>query len=119
MSSPYEVEFHKTSRGDSPVDEFLDSLEVRVRAKVLKWLQLLEEQGPNLPRPYADTLQGPIRELRVSFGRLKIRMLYFFYQKNVVVTHGFLKKARSVPRAEIERALRIRGEWLSKKRKGR
>lgn len=97
------------------MNEFLDNLEKKTRAKVFKWLSLLEEQGPTLPRPYADVLEEPIRELRVSLGRLEARLLYFSHKRTiVVVTHGFLKKTRTVPPAEIERALRARTDWLNR-----
>ncbi len=114
MESPYEVVFYQTPRGDSLVDEFLDSLETKIRAKVAKWLTLLEEEGPALPRPYADVVEGPIRELRVSFGRLEMRVLYFFHGRTIVVTHGFLKKTRAIPPVEAQRARRARADWLQR-----
>lgn len=113
MNHHYEVEFYRTIRGDSPVDDFLDGLEPRVRAKVEKWIVMLEEQGPSLPRPYADLLVAPIRELRVGFGRMEARLLYFIHDRTIVViTHGLLKKTRRMDPAEIERAMRARTDWL-------
>jgi phage-related protein len=79
---------------------------------VATWLQILQEKGPNLYRPYADVLEEPIRELRVTFGRLEIRLLYFIQGKNIVLTHGFLKKTQKTPPEEIERAQRYRHDWL-------
>ena len=115
MSGKYEVEFYRTIRGDSPVDEFLDGLQLRARAKAEKWLVMLEEQGPFLPRPFADVLEGPIRELRVGLGRLEMRLLYFVHGRMViVVTHGFLKKSRDVDSDEIARAFRARSDWLAR-----
>ena len=64
----YEILFYVKFTGECPVDRFLDSLPVKVRAKLEKWMQLLEECGPDLPRPYADTVREKIRELRVVFG---------------------------------------------------
>jgi hypothetical protein len=60
----YEVFFYVNRGGNCPADEFLDGLPVKVRAKISKWIALLEENGPDLPRPYADTLRNKIRELR-------------------------------------------------------
>ena len=80
--------------------------------KVAAWLERLQEKGPDLQRPYADVLDEPIRELRVSFGRLEIRLLYFIHGKSIVITHGFTKKTRRVPREEIELAKRYRNDWL-------
>lgn len=81
--------------------------------KVATWLKFLQEKGPNLLRPYADVLKEPIRELRTSFGRLEIRLLYFIHGRSiVVVTHGFLKKTKKVPKDEIQRAMRYRNDWI-------
>ena len=73
---------------------------------------VLKEKGPNLHRPYADVLEGPIRELRVVFGRLEMRFLYFIDDKSIVLTNGFMKKTPKVPREEIDLANRYRSDWL-------
>jgi len=114
MQRSYEVVFYQTPRGDVPVDEFLDALDKKVRAKALKWLTLLGEEGPNLPMPYADVVEGPIRELRIGFGHLELRFLYFFYRKKIVVTRGFLKKSRAIDPAEVQRALRAYANWIKR-----
>ena len=80
--------------------------------KTAAWLGLLQEQGPNLHRPYADILEESIRELRVTFGRLEIRILYFIHGKSIVLTHGFMKKTQKVPQEEIDLAKRYRHDWL-------
>ena len=115
MSPVYTVVFYRTARGDSPIDRFLDDLDRRVRAKVEKWLVLLEQEGPRLPRPHADVVEGPIRELRVGFGRLEVRLLYFFHGKEmIVVATGFLKKTRTIPVEELKRARHARLDWLGR-----
>ena len=69
-------------------------------------VQLLAQEGPNLRRPYADTLVGPIRELRVGMGRLEHQILYYFVLKDIVVLlHAFLKKTNAVPENEINVAV--------------
>jgi hypothetical protein len=83
---PYRVEFALTARGDAPARDFLDSLPERPRKKAAAWIALLAEKGPDLPRPHADAVSGPIRELRVSFARLEIRVLYFIHGRRVVLT---------------------------------
>ena len=109
------VEFYRTGRGDEPAREFVEALGVKARAKVTRWLEILEEKGPALPRPYADVLDEPIRELRIAHGRLEIRLLYFFHGRSIiVVAHGFLKKTRTVPVAEVLKAHRVRLDWLAR-----
>ena len=109
---PYEVEFYTTPSGDCPIDEYLDEMVSKHRAKVEKWIEKLEEYGPNLPRPYADILDGPIRELRIQFGHMKYRILYFIHKKIVLLTHGIVKKTGPVPSEEIERTKRYMHDWL-------
>ena len=74
----YKIIFFTTERGDSPIDDFLDGLDKKSRAKVAAYLSILEEQGPNLKRPYADIVRGKIRELRIHYGSNQFRILYFF-----------------------------------------
>jgi phage-related protein len=113
-NNPYEVIFYETPSGQVPVDDFLDSLQNKVRAKVEKWFAKLEEHGPNLPRPYADIVVGKIRELRIVFGSNQYRILYFFFGKIIVLTHGFPKKSDKVPPLEIKRAENYMVEFLNR-----
>ena len=64
----YKIIFYEDSKGKCPVDEFLDEMKPKIRAKVEKWMVKLEEEGPGLPRPFADIVRGKIRELRIRFG---------------------------------------------------
>ncbi len=109
----YEVVFYEDEKGNCPVDEFRQGLQVKVRAKVDRWLERLEHEGPNLPRPYADVLRGKIRELRVNFSPHAYRLFYFFYKnKVIVITHAISKKTNKVPVNEIERAERIMDDYI-------
>ena len=112
----YEVLFYEGDDGNCPVDDFLDGLAVNIRAKVEKWMEKLEEEGPNLPRPYADLLRDKIRELRINFGTNNYRILYFFNGKEIVMTHAFVKKTRGVPDAEIERAKIMMKDYKRRKK---
>jgi phage-related protein len=114
----YEVLFYETNKGNCYTDEFLDTLQPKVQGKVEKWIEKLEEYGPDLPRPYADIVRGKIRELRIVFGSNHYRFLYFFLNKNIVITHGFVKKSDKVPISEIIRAERIMDDFFKRYKKG-
>lgn len=114
----YEVLFYERAGGECPTKELLDEMPLKVAGKVSKWLELLEQEGPNLPRPYADLVRGKIRELRVSFGGMHYRFLYFFHGKRIVVTHGFVKKTSAIPEEEIERAERIMNDFYHRLERG-
>ena len=110
----YEVIFYVDRSGGCLTDEFLDDMQSKIRAKVEKWLEKLEEEGPNLPRPYADVVKGKIRELRIRFGSNYYRFLYFFFGKKIVITHGFLKKSNKIPLGEIDRSERMMRDYLQR-----
>jgi phage-related protein len=110
----YEVLFYRSPRGECFTEEFLNGLPAKVRGKVLRWIKALETHGPNLPRPYADVVRGKIRELRIVFSTNQYRLLYFFAGKQIVITHGFVKKTDPVPVGELDRAERLMHEWLSR-----
>ena len=110
----YKVIFYETPGGQVPIDDFLDLFQTKVRAKIIKWIQKLKQDGPNLPRPYADIIVGKVRELRIVFGSNQYRILYFFYGKIIVLTHGFPKKTDKVPLLEIKRAENYMTEFLNR-----
>ena len=108
----YDILLYRSPRGECFAEDFLNGLQVRVRGKVLRWIEALETHGPHLPRPYADVVRGKIRELRIVFGGHQYRVLYFFAGRQIVVTHGFVKKTGPVPVGELDRAERLMQEWL-------
>ena len=59
----YNIVFYAAEPGVSPLDDFLDGLDKKSRANVAVYLSLLEEQGPNLKRPYADIVRGKIKRI--------------------------------------------------------
>ncbi|MBU4479548.1 MAG: type II toxin-antitoxin system RelE/ParE family toxin [Candidatus Omnitrophica bacterium] len=111
----YEIEFYKKRGAErSPVDDYLDTMPEKHRQKVMAIMARLEEEGPNLKRPHADILRGKIRELRCGFHTFEHRFLYFFRNKIIVITHGFLKKTRAVPKGEITSAEQAMREWTKR-----
>jgi hypothetical protein len=97
--------------GSVPMSNWLDGLELKHRAKCLKWIGILKSFGIDLRRPECDYLRDGIHELRVRFQSLNYRMLYFFYGNQVVVlTHG-LKKEKEVPPNEIDRAVELKKKF--------
>ena len=108
----YQVIFYTTARGESPIDEFLDGLDKKSKAKVEAYLPLLEEQGPDLKRPYADHVRGKIRELRVRYSGRHYRILYSFHGTNqIVLVHAFAKKTQQLRENDIALAEHRMENW--------
>ncbi len=71
-----------------------------VREAILAKVYLLEEFGPQLGRPHADTLKGSrirnLKELRVKTDAHVVRVLYFFDEsRRALLLLGGDKKGKS------------------------
>ncbi len=98
-----------------PVSEFLEACKPAHQIKVLHFLELLEETGPTLPRPYADVLREGIHELRIKLSGEQIRLLYFFCFETFIVLYRALKKHTSaVPDDVIVETVRYRKALMSR-----
>ena len=111
----FEAIFYVKEDGTEPAWDFIQSLNKGMRAKIYRLIEMLEELGPALRRPYSAPLGDGIFELRAQFGSDISRVLYFFIVNGrAVLTHGFIKKTQKTPPDEIERAKRYRSEHLKR-----
>ena len=109
------VEFYETREGQRPAEEFLDTLDIKMRSKLLMTLNVLQEQGSRLREPYSKHLEDGIFEIRGKVGTDISRVLYFFYYGGrIILTNGFIKKTQKTPRNEIERAKRYRKDFMER-----
>jgi phage-related protein len=109
----FQVEFYDTEDGRTPTQEFLDSLEPKMNAKMVGLMEILEEKGRSLREAYPAPLEDGIFELRATQGSNISRALFFFYvEGRIVITHGFIKKTQKTPRAQIELAKKYRADFL-------
>ncbi|MCL2381858.1 MAG: type II toxin-antitoxin system RelE/ParE family toxin [Treponema sp.] len=115
MKNDWKVIYYSRQDGSQPVQEYIDRLSATEAAKTLAFISLLKEQGPNLPRPYADLLEDGIHELRIKLKGTQARFLYFFCYKNIIVlTNVFDKYTQEVPKNEIKLAKSNREDFLNR-----
>jgi phage-related protein len=112
----FEVEFYETTDGDKPAKDFLISLDNKMRAKMASMISLLQDNGYNLREPYSKHLSEGIFELRAKVGSDITRVMYFFYiDRRVILTNGFVKKTKKTPLKELEKAKKYRQDYLRRK----
>ena len=98
-----------------PVKEYINTLDKREKAKTLSFIELLQDNGPDLKRPYADLLKDGIHELRIKLTGTQVRILYFFcFQNIIVLTNVFEKHTAAVPESEIRLAMDYRNDFLKR-----
>ena len=105
------VLYYETVQGRCPVIDFLESLSIDMRAKVMRDIDLLEEFGRMLSLPQADAVKGDrykgLFELRSKFSSNITRIYYFFMSGDqAILLHGLLKKSGRPPQRELETARR-------------
>ncbi len=98
-----------------PMIEFLESLTPKERAKIFAAIEKLIEIKNHALQPKENLskhLDDGIFELRVSFDNRIARSLYFYESnRQIIFTHGFIKKEQKTPKGEIEKARTIRHAW--------
>lgn len=115
----FEIIFYKEADGTEPAKEFILDLDVKMRAKMLRTIEMLKKNGNKLREPESKPLDDGIMELRAKVGSDISRVLYFFIVgKKAVLTNGFIKKTQKTPSSEIERAKRYRADYLRRTQKG-
>ena len=108
----FEVIFYEKENGDCPVEEFIDSLDVKMRAKMIGLLELLEEKGNQLREPYSKPIDDGIFEIRCKVGNNITRVLcFFYYERKIILTNGFIKKTQKTPPEEIKLAKERRADF--------
>jgi len=111
----FKVIVYEKENGEVPVEEFLDSINPKMRAKIYGMLAILQEKGNLLREPYSKHLDDGIFELRCKFGSDITRILYFFYYEGkIILTNGFIKKTQETPKEEILIAKKRRKDFIER-----
>lgn len=103
MEEQWKVILYRSLSGDYPVQQFIDSLEIKAQSKVQDTIKLLREFGVRLGLPHVKKLTGTeLWELRI-LGSDSVRVLYVAITgKTFVLLHGFKKKKDKTPPKEIK-----------------
>ncbi|MCH5268368.1 MAG: type II toxin-antitoxin system RelE/ParE family toxin [Lachnospiraceae bacterium] len=111
----FEILFYEKTNGEIPVEDFLLSLDVKMRAKLVGIMEILQEKGNLLREPYSKHIGDGIFEIRGKIGKDISRVLYFFYHDGkIVMTNGFIKKTQKTPKSELERAKKYRIDYIER-----
>lgn len=103
-----EVVFYRDESGAAPVLDWLRELRDTNRkafANCVARVRLLRALGHELRRPHVDYLRDGIYELRAKEQTVQYRILFFYHGRNVAVLAHSLTKKKTVPAADIDRAV--------------
>ncbi len=107
-----------TDRGDCPLLEFLAGLEGGVAKDGRRMLKLLDRVAGHGP-PRNTEISHQLGPGLWEFIQGRLRILRFYDEgKLVICSHGFVKKSRKTPAAELEKAQTAQRRYLAAKQHG-
>lgn len=116
MHKGIEIEYYVKTNGDIPVKDFIDSLNIKHQARIIKEIELLEVFGHELREPHSKKLVNGIFELRIQIDGICIRLFYFFTKDHkVILTNGFIKKTQKTPNSQINTVIQFRNDFIKRK----
>lgn len=92
----WKVTFFESVRGESPVTDFLEKVDVKSLDKIQRSIDILIEYGPHTPYPFSKRITEKISELRSS-GKNSLRILYGRVGDTYILLHVFKKKTNKLP----------------------
>ena len=112
------LEFYVDERGRSPVEEFLNSLELKTRARFRWSAEQLRVRNVRAREPLVRHLEGDLWKLREESSTNIYRVIYVFFSgRRIVLLHGFQKKTQRTPRGELETARRRYESFIQQERR--
>lgn len=109
----FEVVFFRAGAGNEPVREWLRGLDADDRAVIGADLRTVQFGFP-LGMPLCRPIGGGLYEVRSSLPtRREARVIFFPARTTLVIVNGFIKKTRSTPPAEIDKAAKRKAEYLA------
>lgn len=97
------LEFYIDEREGSPVEEFLNFLDLKTKARFRWSMEQLRIRNVQAREPLVRHLEGDLWELREESRTNIYRVIYFFFTgKRIVFLHGFQKKSQKTPNREFE-----------------
>ncbi|MBN1856210.1 MAG: type II toxin-antitoxin system RelE/ParE family toxin [Dehalococcoidia bacterium] len=112
----WNILYYEDETEHESVVEEIENFSEKARAKILRFIDLMEEKGPTKLRgEYTAHIQDDTWELRIDSGSDRFRVLYFAVKgRTVIMLRAFLKKTKKTPPREITTAKRRHDDWLAR-----
>ena len=102
--------FYKSKSGAEPVRDWLKRLAKDERKAIGEDIAYVQFKWP-IGKPRVDHLHGAVWEVHTSLTNRIARTLFAVESGVMVLLHGFIKKTRATPQAEIDLAEKRYKEW--------
>ena len=111
--SDWTTQFYRDESGASPVEAFLDSLDLKTRARFRWSMEQLKIRNVLAREPLTRHLEDDLWELREESRTNIYRIVYFFFRgRRIIFLHGFQKKTQKTPPKELAIARQRHQDFL-------
>lgn len=98
--------------------DFYESLSQKEKDKVDRVMILMHSEN-RIPTHFIQPLEDGIYELRITVPNKELRILFMYDGDRLVILFNcFVKKTRKTPRAEIDRAIKLKKQYYEEKHNG-
>ena len=97
------VRFFRESTGSEPVRDWLKGLPNAEKREIGADIKTVQFGWP-IGMPLVDHIDGGIWEVRTRLATRLARVLFTLEGNLMVLLHGFIKKERKTPKADLDRA---------------
>ena len=104
--------FYRTGDGAEPVRAWLKSMAKEDRFKIGVDIKAVEFGWP-MGMPHCRALGHGLFEVRTDLANRTARVLFFLAGDHMVLVHGFFKKTRATPPADMALARDRKRKWES------
>src|SRR6478736_5572540 len=94
------VRFYQEESGNEPVRKWLHELTINDRKIIGRDIRIIQMDWPvdgSLVKPLGDGLW----EIRSKLDNRIARILFIFFDSEIILLHGFIKKTQKTPNQEI------------------
>jgi len=87
------------------VEEQILEMPVKIQARMIKLLELMEKHGANLGPPHTESMGDGLFEIRAKAQEGIGRSFFCYLQgKQIYILSAFVKKSQKTPKRELELA---------------
>jgi phage-related protein len=109
-SKKHPARFYLSPSGSNPVREWILQLSEADRQTIGKDIQKVEFGWP-IGRPHCAPLGRGLWEVRSALlGNRIARVIFCLGERHMILLHAFIKKTQKTPQADIDLALKRKGE---------
>jgi phage-related protein len=98
------VSFYKTASGNEPVREWLlDVVSAEERKIIGKDIKIVQFSWP-VGMPLVESFENGLWQVRSVLPTRLARVFFMFYNSEILLLHGFIKKSKKTPEVDLKLA---------------